>query len=235
MDFYEYYLKKYNDADSAEEFDIDPENMERMLLELYIQHQAEDGLDEDADEHRADALKRLSMYEERFRLLQKLDDDMIRRQENAIRTDEDFYEYVRLLDRRDANAERRARYHEIGRGEVPLEFGMDERYSAKFPRETYYQYCTRTGRFLDIIYDCPNEISEYVADPVISTALKRLKPEHKEILHFRTIRNYSTEEVAKYRGQTDRNIRSVYNTAIRKVNKEMEKLRESERKYGKAF
>lgn len=120
MDFYKYYLKKYNDADSAEEFDIDPENMERVLLELYIQHQVEDGLDEDADEHRADALKRLSMYEERFRLLQKLDDDMIRRQENAIRTDEDFYEYVRLLDRRDANAERRARYHEIGRGKFPL-------------------------------------------------------------------------------------------------------------------
>ena len=50
-----------------------------------------------------------------------------------------------------------------------------------------------------------------------------LKEEHKEIFYFLFLRQFSPQHVALMRGQTDRNIRKVRDTVLRKIHKRMNK------------
>ena len=53
--------------------------------------------------------------------------------------------------------------------------------------------------------------------------IKGLKEEHKEIFYFLFLRQFSPQHVALMRGQTDRNIRKVRDTVLRKIHKKMYK------------
>lgn len=68
---------------------------------------------------------------------------------------------------------------------------------------------------------------ELVEDQDISSAIKELKDEHKEILYYLVIRQYSNQRVACIRGQSDRNIRKVRDTVIRKLRKNLLKSLEN--------
>lgn len=184
------------------EFDEHPEYLEEELEEMSDEHQEEKMLKR---EIRAKALRRL---------------------EDAARTQEDFEYVLSIWNRNDSNRERRERYHEVSRGDVPLDFeAADDPYI--FPEYLCNepQRDLRNGPFITLIYDCPFEIHELVAHKYASKALYALKPEHKEILHFRLVRKYTAKEIAEMRGQTDRNIRKVYHVAINKVRKNMLKLK----------
>ena len=50
-----------------------------------------------------------------------------------------------------------------------------------------------------------------------------LKEEHKEIFYFLFLRQVSPQYLALMRGQTDRNIRKVRDTVLRKIHKKMYK------------
>ena len=88
----------------------------------------------------------------------------------------------------------------------------------------------QSGNFIDIIYDCPHEIAELTSHKKLYYALNTLKAEQKEVLYYLAIRQWSPQQLAAYRGQTDRNIRKVYAALIRKIHRKMEKIKDEKPK-----
>ena len=144
----------------------------------------------------------------------------LRRIEESARTEEDFKEVIRWWDKLGTNRERKERDHETGRSTVPLELGADEFYvSGKPSYDLILRRLLLAGDFLDIIFDHPETIHELVTDADLSGILKELKPHLKNMLYYLFLRDYSATEYAESIGQTDRNIRGIRETALKKIRK----------------
>ncbi len=144
----------------------------------------------------------------------------IRRIEESARTEADFENVLYWWDKLDANRERKERDHEAGRSAVPLEWGAYELYLSDSP--SYDMILRRfmlAGDFHDIIFDHPETIHELVTDADLSEILKELKPHLKNMLYYLFLRDYSTTEYAESIGQSDRNIRGIRKTALKKIRK----------------
>ena len=142
----------------------------------------------------------------------------IRRIEESARTEEDFKEVIQWWDRLDANRERKERDHETGRSTVPLEWDAGEFYVSDKPSyDMILRRLLLAGDFLDFIFDRPETIHELVTDTDLSKILKELKPHLKNMLYYLFLRDYSTSEYAESIGQTDRNIRGIRETALKKI------------------
>ena len=144
----------------------------------------------------------------------------IRRIEESARTEEDFKEVIKWWDKLDANRERKEREHEIDRSAVPLEWGAYELYLSGRPSyDMILKKLMLAGDFLDVIFDHPETIHELVTDTDLSKILKDLKPHLKNMLYYLFLRDYSTTEYAESIGQSDRNIRGIRETALKKIRK----------------
>ena len=144
----------------------------------------------------------------------------IRRIEESARTEADFENVLYWWDKLDANRERKERDHEIGRSAVPLEWGADEMYLSDRPSyDMVLRKLLLAGEFIDIIFDHPETIHELVTDAELSEILKDLKPHLKNMLYYLFLRDYSTTEYAESIGQSDRNIRGIRETALKKIRK----------------
>ena len=144
----------------------------------------------------------------------------IRRIEESARTEADFENVLYWWDKLDDNRERKERDHEIGRSAVPLEWGADEMYfSGKPSYDVVLRKLLLAGEFIDVIFDHPETIHELVTDAELSGILKDLKPHHKNMLYYLFLHDYSTTEYAYSIGQSDRNIRSIRETALKKIRK----------------
>ena len=144
----------------------------------------------------------------------------IRRIEESARTEADFENVLYWWDKLDANRERKERDHEIGRSAVPLEWGADEMYLSDRPSyDVVLRKLLLAGEFIDIIFDRPETIHELVTDAELSGILKDLKPHLKNMLYYLFLRDYSTTEYAESIGQSDRNIRGIRETALKKIRK----------------
>ena len=155
-------------------------------------------------------------------LRQQTEETAVERMGRVAKTEADFMIVVAEMDRQDSNRERRQRYHEILRGDVPLEYqrARDGRVFPECMNNPGRQQVTR-GSFLDVIYDCPYEMHNLTADPFISDSVKELKEDHKEILYFLSLRLHGTAWVAEMRGQSDRNIRKLRNTYTKKLQRKI--------------
>lgn len=159
---------------------------------------------------------------ERKKLKRELEREALVRLEAAARSEEDFNDIIDWWDRLDKNRERKEHYHEVGRDAVPLEWGASaDMIVIPNPIQHVFWKQILKGEFLDAIFDCPFEMHELVEDQDISLAIKGLKDEHKEILYYLAIRQYSNQRVACIREQSDRNIRKVRDTVIRKLRKNL--------------
>lgn len=156
----------------------------------------------------------------RKKLKRELEQEALARLEDSARTEEDFENVVTWWNRLDANRERKERYHEIGRSDVPLEWGMspDEIVISVPIRHVFWKQIMK-GDFLDAIYDCPFEMHELVTDEDISRAIFELKDVQKELLYQLAIKGYSCQLIAVFRAQTDRNIRKIRDTMLKKLRK----------------
>ena len=144
----------------------------------------------------------------------------IRRIEESARTEADFENVLYWWDKLDANRERKERDHEIGRSTVPLEWGADEWYLSTRPSyDMILRRLMLAGDFLDFIFDSPETLHELVTDIDLSGILQELKPHLKNMLYYLFLRDYSTAEYAESIGQTDRNIRGIRETALKKIRK----------------
>lgn len=156
----------------------------------------------------------------RKKLKRELEQEALVRLEDSARTEEDFENVVTWWNRLDANRERKKRYHEIGRSDVPLEWGIspDEIVIPAPIRHVFWKQIMK-GDFLDAIYDCPFEMHELVTDEAISKAIFALKDVQKELLYQLAIKGYSCQLIAAFREQTDRNIRKIRDTMLKKLRK----------------
>ena len=144
----------------------------------------------------------------------------LRRIEESARTEDDFQKVIEWWDKLDENRERRERDHEIGRSTVPLEWDADELYLSDRPSyDMVLRKLLLAGDFLDLIFDSPETIHELVTDADLSEILKELKPHLKNMLYYLFLRDYSAAEYADNIGQSDRNIRGIRETALKRIRK----------------
>ena len=148
----------------------------------------------------------------------------LHRQEEAARTEDDFKKIIEKWNKNDSNRERRERYNEILRGDVPIDYGCSYSPDLKiFPEymNTAAERQLAKGDFLDFIYDCPFEMHDLTSIRYAKDIVSSLKDEHKEILYFCGVKGFKIKKVAEMRGQSDRNIRRarrvVYNEVWRRV------------------
>ncbi len=165
-------------------------------------------------------VSRLPETSTKKKLKRELEQEALARLEDSARTEEDFKNVVTWWNRLDANRERKERYHEIGRSDVPLEWGIssDEIVIPAPIQHVFWKQITK-GDFLDAIYNCPFEMHELVTDEDISKAILTLKDVQKELLYLLAIQGYSCQMIATFRKQTDRNIRKIRDTMLKKIRK----------------
>lgn len=77
----------------------------------------------------------------------------------------------------------------------------------------------RKGDFIEAIFFRPEDIHELVAEGYMCQSLKALKSEQKELLFQKAILLCSAADIGLIRNQTDRNIRKVWNTLLKKLRK----------------
>lgn len=202
--------------------DSEPEISEEQSEQLYKERLEEIELQIERDEcpPEPDADER----PERKKLKRELQAEALTRLEDAARTPADFKKVTDWWDRLDANRERRERYHEVLRSgdDLPLEFGMTKDglcFPGGMNRALARQI--RKGDFLDAIYNCPYELHELVTDADLSDILRDLKEDQKELLFLWAVRLYSSAKIAAIRGQSDRNIRKIRITMLKRIHKKL--------------
>ena len=158
------------------------------------------------------------------KLKRELEQEALARLESAARTVPEWNNVIAWWDRLDANRERRERYHEVSRSgdDLPIDYGATED-GLRFPdtMNSVLEKQRQQGDFIDTIFNCPYEIHELVTEPYMSKVLFELSDDHKEILYFSAVRMYSSIKIAELRGQSDRNIRKVRNTMLKKIYKKI--------------
>ena len=161
---------------------------------------------------------------ERKKLKRELRAEALARLEDAARTQRDFENVIAWWDKLDANRERRERYHELSRSgdDVPLDYGASAN-ELFFPDtlNDVLEKQIRKGDFIDAIFYCPYDIHELVTEEYLSEILLELKEDHKELLFLWAVRLFSSTRIAAIRQQSDRNIRKVRNTMMKKIRKEL--------------
>jgi len=155
----------------------------------------------------------------------------LERLEDSAKTPEDFKKVIRQWDNRDENRERKERYWEICRNDedFPLEW-CEASWGTVFPKNlnTYEAKQIRKGDFIDVIFDNPYEIHELVTEEYLSKILKGLSNDHKEILYLLAVKGYSTKDVEKILGKSDRAVRYNRETILKNIHKKMYEFLTSE-------
>ena len=190
---------------------------EQRLIDEIEADAAENPIEDDSDDYGDE-------QPERKLLKRELRTQALKRLEDSARTLKDYENLVAWYDRLDANRQRRERYHELFRSgdDVPLDYGASED-ALCFP-DTLNDVLTRQerkGDFIDTIFYCPYNIHELVTDADMSVILWELNEDHKLLLFLTALRQYSSVKIAAIRGQSDRNIRKVRNTMLKKIRKKL--------------
>lgn len=190
---------------------------EQRLIDEIEDDAAENPIEDDSDDSGDE-------QPERKLLKRELRAQALKRLEDSARTLKDYENLVAWYDRLDANRQRKERYHELYRSgdDVPLDYGASED-ALCFP-DTLNDVLSRQerkGDFIDSIFYCPYDIHELVTDADMSVILRELNEDHKFLLFLSALRQYSSVKIAAIRGQSDRNIRKVRNTMLKKIRKKL--------------
>lgn len=214
----------FSDDDSDCE-DSETEENEKARRSLAQEQRLIDEIEADAQEHPIeDDGEDTDEQPERKLLKRELKAQALKRLEDSARTLRDYENLVAWYDRLDANRERRERYHELSRSgdDVPLDYGAsaNELYFPDYLNHVLEKQI-RKGDFLDAIFNCPYDIHELVTDDDLCIILRELNEDHKELLYLCAIRLFSSTKIAAIRGQSDRNIRKVRGTMLKKIRKKL--------------
>ena len=207
-----------NDTDTEE-----TELSEQVRRQITKEEQLIEELESDAEEHPFEDGTD-EEEPERKKLKRELRAEALARLEDSARTQREFENVIAWWDRLDANRERRERYHELSRSgdDVPLDYGASAN-ELFFPDtlNDVLEKQLRKGDFIDAIFYCPYDIHELVTEEYLSKILWELNEEHKELLFLCAVRLFSSTRIAKIRNQSDRNIRKVRGTMLKKIRKKL--------------
>ena len=218
--------KKKDTEDSSDESypeEAEADAAEQAQRQIALEQNIIDRLEADAAEHpfEDDAGDE---EPERKKLKRELRAEALARLEDAARTQRDFENVIAWWDKLDANREHRERYHELSRSgdDVPLDYGASAN-ELFFPDtlNDVLEKQIRKGDFIDAIFYCPYDIHELVTEEYLSEILLELKEDHKELLFLWAVRLFSSTRIAAIRQQSDRNIRMIRNTMMKKIRKEL--------------
>lgn len=218
--------KKKDTEDSSDESypeEAEADAAEQAQRQIALEQNIIDRLEADAAEHpfEDDAGDE---EPERKKLKREMRAEALARLEDAARTQRDFENVIAWWDKLDANRERRERYHELSRSgdDVPLDYGASAN-ELFFPDtlNDVLEKQIRKGDFIDAIFYCPYDIHELVTEEYLSEILLELKEDHKELLFLWAVRLFSSTRIAVIRQQSDRNIRKIRNTMMKKIRKEL--------------
>ena len=212
--------------------------------ELLVEQEEEQLAEALAEEHQAELEVQLEQDEqppqideppETKKLKRDLQREALARLENAARTTADFQNVVSWWNRLDSNRERRERYHEVSRSglDIPLDYGaaLDGEIIPYDVNDVLIKQI-RKGDYIDAIFHCPFELDELVTDGDLSKILNKLSDNHKEIIFNNIVRGTSTKTLGEIREQSDRNIRKVRATAIKKIHKSLLRVLQSRKENG---
>ena len=190
---------------------------EQQLIDEIEADAAENPIEDDSDDSGDE-------QPERKLLKRELRAQALKRLEDSARTLKDYENLVAWYDRLDANCQRKERYHELSRSgdDVPLDYGASAN-ELFFPDtlNDVLEKQIRKGDFIDAIFYCPYDIHELVTEEYLSKILWELTEEHKELLFLCAVRLFSSIRIAKIRNQSDRNIRKVRGTMLKKIRKKL--------------
>lgn len=218
--------KKKDTEDSSDESypeEAEADAAEQAQRQIALEQNIIDRLEADAAEHpfEDDAGDE---EPERKKLKRELRAEALARLEDAARAQRDFENVIAWWDKLDANRERRECYHELSRSgdDVPLDYGASAN-ELFFPDtlNDVLEKQIRKGDFIDAIFYCPYDIHELVTEEYLSEILLELKEDHKELLFLWAVRLFSSTRIAAIRQQSDRNIRKIRNTMMKKIRKEL--------------
>ena len=206
--------------DEAEEWE-----REQAQRRLAKEQRLIDELEADAEEHPIEDVENSTDESAERKLLKReLRAQALKRLEDSARTVRDFENLVAWYDRLDANRQRKERYHELFRSgdDVPLDYGASED-ALCFPDtlNDVLKRQERKGDFIDSIFYCPYDIHELVTDGNIANILRELSEDNKFLMFLWALRQYSSVKIATIRGQSDRNIRKVRNTMLKRIRKKL--------------
>ena len=169
----------------------------------------------------------------RKKLKRELRAEALARLENAARSEADFQQVIDWWDRLDRNRERKERYHEVSRGDTPLE------YKATYDGLVFPLHLNdpirkqaQRGNFIEWMFDCPFEMDELVSPP-FSRFICNLSDDHKEILFFHFLHGYSTVRLGALRGQSDRNIRKIRKTMLKHLRRDFHRWLKQQIMFGR--
>ena len=193
---------------TRQELQIELEHFDEMELEL---HPIKDDDIQPEDEH-----PNKTMLKRELRAI------ALKRLEDGARTISDFEEVIKEWDHLDSNRERKERYNEIGRENLDSKKDVAP-LAIVIPAPINHAYWRQLmkGDYIDIISNCPYEMHNSLSDEDYSKIIYDLKDDHKELIYFLYLRDFTTSQLAALRNQSDRNIRGVRSTILGQIEKKV--------------
>lgn len=193
---------------TRQELQIELDHFDEMELEL---HPIKDDDIQPEDDH-----PNKTMLKRELRAI------ALKRLEDGARTVSDFEEVIKEWDHLDSNRERKERYHEIGGENLDSKKDVAP-LAIVIPAPINHAYWRQLmkGDFIDIISNCPHEMYNSLSDEDYSKIIYDLKDDHKELIYFLYLRDFTTNQLAALRNQSDRNIRGVRSTILGQIEKKV--------------
>lgn len=222
QDFWEY-AHNFDTEDGAVGIDEDitfDEAQQQIQFELEYINEVE--LEHELHPFQDDDIQPEDEHPHKTMLKREIRAQALKRLEDGARTLSDFEEVISQWDHLDDNRERKERYHEVGREHIDSQKDVAP-LAIVIPAPINHAYWRQImkGDFIDIIANCPYEMHESLEDEDYSKIIKDLKEDHKEVIYFLYLRDFTTLQMATLRNQSDRNIRGVRSTILGKIEKKV--------------
>lgn len=222
LDFWEY-SHGFDSEDGTVPIDEDVTfEATRQELQIELEHFDEMELEQELHPIKDDDFQPEDEHPNKTMLKRELRAIALKRLEDGARTVSDFEEVIKEWDHWDSNRERKERYHEIGRENIDSKKDVAP-LAIVIPTPINHAYWRQLmkGDFIDIISNCPYEMHNSLSDEDYSKIIYDLKDDHKELLYFLYLRDFTTNQLAALRNQSDRNIRGVRSTILGQIEKKV--------------
>ena len=222
LDFWEY-SHGFDSEDGTVPIDEDVTfEATRQELQIELKHFNEMDLEQELHPLKDDDIQPEDEHPNKTILKRELRAIALKRLEDGARTISDFEEVIKEWDLLDSNRARKERYHEIGRENIDSKKDVAP-LAIVIPAPINHAYWRQLmkGDYIDIISNCPYEMHNSLSDEDYSKIIYELKDDHKELIYFLYLRDFTTSQLAALRNQSDRNIRGVRSTILGQIEKKV--------------
>ena len=222
LDFWEY-SHGFDNEDGAVPIDEDISyEASRQELQIELEHFNEMDLEQELHPIKDNDIQPEDEHPNKTMLKRELRAIALKRLEDGARSVSDFEEVIKEWNHLDDNRERKERYHEIGRENIDSKKDVAP-LAIIIPAPINHAYWRQLmkGDYIDIISNCPYEMHNSLYDEDYSKIIYDLKDDHKELIYFLYLRDFTTSQLAALRNQSDRNIRGVRSTVLGQIEKKV--------------